>query len=182
MFAINIENQRFGRLLVIARAGSSKGREALFKCRCDCGKEVIVVGKSLRRGLTKSCGCLQREIAKKANTKHGLGNYENRIYRIWRGMRTRCLNPNASHYKIYGGRGISVCSEWLHEVKLFYEWAVSHGYKDNLTIDRIDNDKGYEPSNCRWATYKEQRHNQRAKGGVVVGNRDRGAGSIQTGI
>ena len=91
-----------------------------------------------------------------------------RLYGIWRGIKRRCLNPNYHHFKNYGGRGITVCDEWLESFKSFYDWAMSNGYQDDLSIDRIDNDKGYDPSNCRWVTMAEQNKNKRVANGYKV--------------
>jgi hypothetical protein len=146
---VDINGQRFGRLIVLARA-ENRGRFAAWLCWCDCGEFKTVVGSSLRTGNTRSCGCLQRI--------HGMTNTP--LYLVWRSMRSRCENPRTERWPRYGGRGISVCAEWRHDPKAFIDWALSHGYERGLQIDRMDNDAGYSPSNCRFVTAAENSRNR----------------------
>lgn len=155
---LDLIGQRFGRLTVIGK-DEIKNHRQYWLCRCDCGNEKIVSTHSLTKG-TQSCGCLQKERASKASITHGLS--KTRIHKEWRAILHRCKNETASHYEYYGGRGITVCDEWKGENGFirFYEWAMAHGYSDNLTLDRINNDKGYSPDNCRWVTHMENCHNR----------------------
>lgn len=163
----NLVGIRFGRLTVISAAEdkvSAAGyHTVMWVCLCDCGKHVVVRGKCLTQGATKSCGCLQREEMSKRASKHG--GFGGRLYTIWNSMRQRCYNPNNNAYHNYGGRGISICSEW-NNFAVFREWAYSTGYKEDaprgaFTIDRIDVDGDYSPNNCRWSSMKDQSNNKR---------------------
>ena len=156
---IDLTGQRFGKLTVYCRA-PNKGSDASWECICDCGETKIINGKSLRSGVTRSCGCIQKETVIHKNQKYnGVNTENNRIYSIYTGMRQRCNNNKNKRYTHYGGRGITICEEWTNDFKAFEEWALNNGYSDGLSIDRIDVNKGYSPENCRWTVPIVQMNN-----------------------
>ena len=150
---------KYGRLTVVSSAGKTKDGRQQFFCVCECGKELVVLGKSLKSGNTKSCGCYRHEAGIVANTTHGMS--KTHIYRIWASMKDRCFRPKNTNFQRYGGRGITVCQEWL-SFENFWDWAKNNGYKEGLSIDRINANGNYEPSNCRWITMCEQASNKRS--------------------
>lgn len=156
---IDLTGERFGRLTVTGRAGNDAQRKPIWHCVCDCGRKVVVRGMALRSGHTLSCGCYSRDV----HTKHG--GEGSRLYRVWCDMKARCLNKNHRFYSYYGGRGISICEEWL-DFSNFQQWAYHTGYdptskKWECTLDRIDSNRGYFPDNCRWVSMAVQDSNKR---------------------
>lgn len=166
---IDLTGRRFGRLVVLREAEQrSKSGEVMWVCRCDCGNICEKVGLYLRCGDTKSCGCICKNGDQRRT--HGDAGHSNtaRLYRTWQNMKSRCNNPSNPGYKNYGGRGIQVCDEWVNSYAKFKEWAMSNGYADNLTIERIDVDGGYYPDNCTWIPRSEQSKNVRSRTHVYV--------------
>lgn len=157
---IDLTGKKFGRLTVIERLENNSRGGTVWKCKCDCGNIKIADGERLRLGKVQSCGCLASETSRNKFLRHGMSG--KRIHNIWKTMCHRCECKNISNYSDYGGRGIRVCQEWLDDFMNFYEWSMKNGYADNLTIDRINNDGSYEPSNCRWVTQRVQSNNKRS--------------------
>lgn len=157
----DLTGQRFERLSVLKRDGSqiypSGQKQTLYLCRCDCGKEIKVTRRNLMSGNTKSCGCLRKEL----NTSHTM--WGSKVYKCWDNMRSRCLNPNATGYENWGGRGIKIHEPWIHSFDAFYQYVsnLEHFGEPGYSLDRVDNDGNYEPGNLRWATRSQQAFNQR---------------------
>lgn len=179
--------KHYGRLTVVGYDHSSGGKR-FYRCQCECGKEAIVRSDQLTTGKTASCGCFlsetrgknlqkgrekrpakagrpQRDGREERRKKYALKHEQPRLYRIWQSMKSRCLYKKNKCFHCYGGRGISICSEWLSSFDNFANWALKNGYSDALTIDRIDVDGNYCPENCRWLGISEQQKNKRKSRG-----------------
>ena len=159
----DLTGQKFGKLTVLERTGTSNSGKVLWLCECSCEehKHIIASTSNLVTGNTKSCGCLVKESASKvgkANRVHGDTNA--RLYKIFQGMKDRCYNPNNKDYARYGGRGIKLCDEWKNNYIAFKEWAINNGYRGTLTIERKDFDQNYCPENCEWITMEQQQRNK----------------------
>lgn len=163
---IDLSGQKFGRLTVISKAGKTSNGNFKWLCRCDCGAIKEFASGALRSGTTISCGCWIREMTSKRSYTHG--ETKLRLHHIWAGMKARCNYEKAINYKDYGGRGIKVCEEWTNSYIAFRDWALSNGYNDSLSIDRIKSDGNYEPSNCRWATKIVQANNKRTNRTIII--------------
>ena len=158
----DLKGQKFGRWLVLRKdidRADKRGRHDFYICRCECGEERSVIKYGLLNGTLQSCGCLMRESVKNRDTKHGFAR--SRLYTIYNGMKNRCYNKNHTSYRIYGGRGIKVCEEWLKKPAAFFDWCLNNGYAHDLSLDRIDVNGDYSPSNCRFTSLKLQQRNRR---------------------
>lgn len=169
MVVLELTGQKFDRLLVVRRVGTSKDGQKTYLCQCDCGRKKIVKSGNLRSGKTKSCGCYNSDRIKeqnKLNFKHGGSG--SRLYGIWIDMRARCSYKKSINWHLYGGRGIIVCDAWQNDFSVFRDWAFNNGYKDGLQLDRIDNDGNYEPDNCKWSSRSEQGNNRRTCNYITI--------------
>lgn len=155
---IDLTGKRFSRWSVITQAGNTPRGGALWLCVCDCGAERPVLGADLRNGKSVSCGCARTERVGRLNKSHGASG--TRLHQAWKNMRGRCNNPNRPGFSDYGGRGIKVCAEW-DDFSAFRGWALANGYSDNLSIERMDVNGDYSPSNCTWADAAVQSANRR---------------------
>lgn len=187
--ARNILGEHFGLLTAQEYVGKYR-YDLLVKCVCDCGNEKTYRQSQLTSGNAKSCGCLKAKAAKENSKKRGdisgehnphfrHGQANTKLHKVWREMKNRCKNQNSGSYKNYGARGITVCPEW-EEFDTFFTWAIESGYKEGLSIDRIDNDKGYSPENCRWADWSQQMKNRRRS--AYAGSKTVCVKCIETGI
>lgn len=174
----DLTGKKFGRLTVIGLSDDiyttktgKKYRNKVYICECDCGQLVKCLGNNLSKSVTTSCGCYQKELTSKRFSIHNMR--KTRLYDIWANMKSRCLNPHNKSYQSYGGRGIQICKKWEVSFSAFSEWAIASGYSDDLTIDRIDVDGDYQPSNCRWATQEVQSNNQRKTIHIVINGETR---------
>lgn len=158
---INMQGKKYGHLTAI-KVEYVKYGTCYWKFACDCGNVRVFNGSTVRKGRVVSCGCAKgKHWIGKNNPKYKHGMSGTRLNSIIKNMKTRCLNPNSLDYKNYGGRGIKICDEWMKDKTTFFEWALNNGYRENLSIDRIDVNGNYEPSNCRWVTWSVQAINKR---------------------
>lgn len=176
-YKLDLTGSKYGKLTVVERAGKDDKKDSLWLCKCDCGNTKIVKQNYLMGGHTRSCGCLRKDAAK--IQKHYSGKYERhgmsktRIYHIYYTIKSRCLVKSNKAYKDYGAKGIGLCKEWEDSFLAFALWSFANGYAENLTLDRIDNSKGYSLSNCRWTTAKQQANNTTSNINITINGEQR---------
>jgi hypothetical protein len=181
MSAIDMTGTRWGRLTVIERAATSDPKRAWWRCKCDCGEEAVLLGRRLRSGMTRSCGCLGRYAIGDRTRTHGRSRTPE--YDVWCGLLKRCQNPNAYNFSFYGGRGVNVCERWQKFENFLEDMGKRPSRKH--TVERLDPEGDYEPSNCRWASILEQANNRRNTRRIIYRGREmalcdavRAAGSV----
>lgn len=172
----DITGQRFGKLIAIKKVGTDNRRNAIWLCKCDCGNDCQRIVAELTKNKNHSCGCLANEHLKnmaKNNTTHGMT--KTGIYRSYKAMMSRCYREKDIHFNAYGKRGISVCDEWKGHPKTFIEWGLQHGWEEHLTLERINVNGNYEPSNCKWIPMSEQYKNKQSNAftRTIQGRRER---------
>lgn len=170
----DLTGKKFGMVTVI-KLDKIENRRTYWICKCDCGNIFTRRSDIIQNKEVKSCGCYQKENNKIIGTLHGDGSKKSkyhRLYQCYQSMKQRCYNPNCIQFKDWGGRGIKVCDEWKNDYLKFKKWALSHGYRDDLTLDRIKVNRNYEPNNCRWITKIEQNRNTRKCKHFLINNKD----------
>lgn len=155
---IDMSGQKYGYLTALSISHRNEREEIFWNCQCQCGSLVVIKGSLMRQGQTKSCGCYRKEVTSMNKKTHGMRS--TRLYNVWNHMKRRCTEKNTKEYKNYGGRGITVCDEWENPQN-FFEWAIANGYKDNLTIERINVNGNYRPDNCEFIPKSLQSKNRR---------------------
>ena len=166
--ARDLRGQKFGRLTALRPTDKRRWDDVVWILMCACGTIAEIPTSNLVSGKTHSCGCLRKELALKKlpnggedHPRYKHGGAGTRLYKTWKGMKTRCYNKNTPCYKYYGGKGIIICEEWLNDFVVFRDWAMSNGYTDELTIDRINSDNNYEPNNCQFLTQAENKRGEK---------------------
>lgn len=173
MRRVDLRGKKFGSLLVVEEAGKINGSKSLsWLCLCDCGTKKTILASNLTGGRSLTCGCGQRRASSNTSKTHGFS--KTRLYRVYKGIIQRCSNPANPAFRHYGGRGIKMCDQWRESFVAFREWALTSGYREDsplgtLSLDRIDPNGNYEPSNCRWETIQIQQNNKRNSAFIVIG-------------
>lgn len=153
---LDLTGQKFYMLTVLGLSEKRVRNAITWKCKCDCGNITYVNTNQLTSGHCKSCGCWN--TVHPANLRHGM--YGTQLYRAWKSIKDRCYREKCKEYKYYGAKGVTMCDEWLHDFQKFADWSIVHGFEEGLSIDRIDVNGNYEPSNCRWITMQQQMRNR----------------------